>query len=123
MFDSMYFIERIADQTYIVYFKTKGVVVVGARDLVLIIHFNRTPEGIVYALVMDAARNDLVPETKGIVRGYLPIGGWRLEALPPLPGIPERTRCDYLAEIDIKGNIPGWLMKVVIKDQVAICQS
>jgi len=117
MYDRMAFLERIADQTYLIHHLTKSVVVVGARDFVVIIHFNKTPEGVIYAIVLDAGRNDLVPETKGTVRGYLPIAGWRLEALPPQPGIPHRTKVDYLAEIDIKGNIPAFLMKVVIKDQ------
>ncbi len=100
-----------------IHHKTKSVVVVGARDFVVIIHFNKTPEGVIYALVLDANRNDLVPETKGTVRGYLPIAGWRLEPLPPQPGVPHRTKVDYLAEIDIRGNIPAFIMKVAIKDQ------
>ena len=87
---------------------------VGPRDFVLVLHFNMSPQGIIYALVMESERGDLVPEKKGTVRGLLPLGGWRLE---PLPGYPARTRCDYYAEIDLKGNIPGFIMKTAIKDQ------
>ena len=88
--------------------------VVGPRDFVLILHFNKSPEGNIYAMVMESGRNDLAPETKGIVRGLLPMGGWKLS---PVEGQPNKTKCDYIAEIDLKGNIPGFVMKLALKDQ------
>ena len=103
VFDSSSFIERIADQTFLVHNRTKKVMIVGPRDFVLIVHFNKTPEGVIYAVVMESGRGDLVPETKNFVRGVLPLGGWRLE---PLKDDPSKTKCDYYAEIDLKGNIP-----------------
>jgi hypothetical protein len=118
MYDPIYdtgsFIERIADQTFLIYHKTKQVFVVGARDFVLILHFNLTPEGVIYALVMESGRGDLWPESKNIVRGLMPIGGWKLT---PVPGEPNKTKCDYLAELHLKGSIPGFIMKAGIKDQ------
>lgn len=106
--------ERIADQTFLVYHKTKSVMIVGPRDFVLILHFNKTPDGVIYALVQESGRHDLWPESKGIVRGVLPFGGWRLE---PMPGDPSRTKCDYIAEINLKGSMPSFIMKSAIKEQ------
>jgi peptidyl-tRNA hydrolase len=118
LFDPVYdydqFIERIADQTFLVYYKTKAVFVVGPRDFVLVLHANQTPDGVIYAIVQDAGRNDLRPETKGIVRGYLPMGAWKLS---PLPEDKNKTLCEYIAEIDLKGNMPAFIMKTAIKDQ------
>lgn len=113
-YDDGYFIERIADQTFLMYHKTKKVMVVGPRDFVMILHFNKTPEGVIYVNVLDAGRNDLVPESKGVIRGNIPIGGWRLE---PVKGNPNHTRCQYIVELDLKGSIPGFVMKMAIKDQ------
>lgn len=112
-FHSQRCMERLAEQTYLIHYKTKRVTVVEPRDFVLIFHVNKTPEGVIYVVSVDSGRSELVPETKGIVRGALPLAGWRLE---PLPGDPSRTKCDYLAEIDIKGNIPSWMLKSALKD-------
>jgi hypothetical protein len=78
IYDSSTFLERIADQTFLVYHKTKKVMVVGPRDFVLLLHFNMSSSGVIYAIVTESGLNDLVPEQKGIVRGSLPLGGWRL---------------------------------------------
>lgn len=112
-FHSQRFMERIAEQTYLIYYKTKRVSIVEPRDFVLICHLNKTPEGVIYIVSVDAGRSDLVPETKGVVRGALPLAGYRLE---PLPGDPSRTKCDFLNECDPKGSIPSWILKGVLKD-------
>jgi hypothetical protein len=78
------------------------------------LNFNMTPEGVIYAIVTESGLNHLVPETKSLVRAALPMGGWKLE---PLKEDPSRTRCDYIAEIDLKGHMPGWIMSMAIKDQ------
>lgn len=73
-----------------------------------------TPEGVVYVLAFDAGRPDLVPETKGIVRANVPVGGWKIE---PLEGDPRKSRTTYMAEVDLKGSIPGFVIKTANKDQ------
>jgi hypothetical protein len=112
-YESGYFLERIADQTFLIYHKTKKVAVVGPRDFVLMLHFNLSPEGTIYAIVTESGLGHLVPESKNIVRGLLPMGGWKLE---PLKEDPTRTRCEYIAEIDLKGYMPAFIMSVAIKD-------
>jgi hypothetical protein len=42
------------------------------------------------------------------------MGGWRLE---PVEGQPNKTRANFLIEIDLKGNIPGFVTKQAMKDQ------
>lgn len=114
MFDCSHFIERIADQTYIAYHKTKKIQIVQPRDFVLVLHANKTPEGTIYAIVRHANRDDMVPTEKGVTRGALPLGGWMLE---PVKGDPSKTKCYYIAEIDLKGSVPGFIMKLAIKQQ------
>ena len=65
--------EKIADQTFFNYQKVKKVFPVSARDFVLILHYNRTPEGIIYILAFDTGRPDLVPEVKNVVRASVPV--------------------------------------------------
>ena len=77
-------------------------------------HFNMTPDGTIYAMVTESGLGHMVPETKGIVRGYLPMGAWKLE---PVKGDPSRTLCSYIAEIDLKGNMPAFMIKIGMKDQ------
>lgn len=83
--DSGKMFAKVADQTFIVYQKTKKVAVVSARDFILIAHYNMMPDGSIYVIVLDANRDDLEPETKGVVRASVPIGGWKFE---PVPGNP-----------------------------------
>jgi len=73
-----------------------------------------TPDGTIYAMVTESGLGHMVPETKGIVRGYLPMGAWKLE---PVKGDPSRTLCSYIAEIDLKGNMPAFMIKIGMKDQ------
>ena len=105
---------KVADQTFLVYQKTKKVAVVSPRDFILLAHYNMTANGTIYVLVVNAQRDDLQPETKGIVRGSVPIGGWKIE---PVEGNPNQSRLTYLAELDLKGNIPGFVLKQANKDQ------
>ena len=42
------------------------------------------------------------------------IGGWILE---PVPGNPSLTKTTYLVELDLKGSIPGFVVKKANTDQ------
>ena len=68
-----YLIEKIADQTYFVYQRSKKIAIVSARDFILILHFNMTPEGVIYVIAFNSDRNDLVSETKGVIRASVPV--------------------------------------------------
>jgi hypothetical protein len=64
-------------------------------------------DGSIYALVFSIDRDDLHPPEKGIVRGWLQLGGWKLT---PLPDNPNKTIATYQTEIDMKGSIPSFVM-------------
>lgn len=70
-------------------------------------------DGTIYALVFSIDRDELAPPTKGVVRGFLHIGGWKLQ---PLPEDPNRTLATYQVELDMKGSIPGFVMTQANKD-------
>ena len=63
-------------------------------------------------LAFDAGKPGLVPEDKGAIRASVAFGGWKLEPIGP-----NKTMCTQIAEIDLKGNIPGWIIKQAFKDQ------
>lgn len=74
----------------------------------IILHFNIAPDGSMFCLAFDAGNKDLVPENKGLVRASIPIGGWKFEKYN---GNPNQTLCTYMAELDLKGSVPGWVLK------------
>ena len=72
-YGEVFLIEKIADQTYFVYQRSKKIAIVSARDFILILHFNMTPEGVIYVIAFNSDRNDLVSETKGVIRASVPV--------------------------------------------------
>ena len=68
-----FLIEKIADQTYFVYQRSKKIAIVSARDFILILHINMTQEGVIYVIAFNSDRNDLVSETKGVIRASVPV--------------------------------------------------
>lgn len=77
-------------------------------------------------VVFSVDKDELYPESKGIVRGNLivryfspliilfQIGGW---VLKPHPENPNHTLATYVTEVDLKGSIPGFVIKQAHKDQ------
>lgn len=96
-------IDRIADQIFIVWQRSKKISIVAARDFVNTIIVNQKPNGAIYVCATDTNIPGLVPETKGVIRASAPFGGWRIE---PLEGDPSKSRVSYMIELDLKGNIP-----------------
>jgi START domain len=110
-YDEGRMIERIADQIFLVTQKTKKVSIVAARDFVMTIYSYISANGTIYGIAFENDIPNLVPEVKGVIRARAPIGGWRLE---PIEG--GKTRVSYLVELDLKGNIPGFVIKQANKD-------
>jgi hypothetical protein len=82
--------------------------------MVLCLHFNKSEKGTIYVCVFSVDKNELKPESKGIVRATVVMGGWVLE---PLPDNPSKTQTTYFSEVDLKGSIPGFVVKTANKDQ------
>ncbi|CDW82258.1 star-related lipid transfer protein 4 [Stylonychia lemnae] len=113
VFDFSTVLERVADQTYMVYQKTKRVAIVSARDFMFILHLNKMPNGTIYAIVFSIDADHIRPQQKGIVRGWLQLGGWKLE---PLADDPNKTFATYQTEIDMRGSVPQFVMTQANKD-------
>lgn len=67
--------------------------------------------GTIKICVFSTDRDDLKPPAKGDVRAELLIGGWILE---PLEDDPNKTRCTFTIELNLKGSIPTSFVKKAI---------
>lgn len=52
------------------------------------------------------------PPEKGTVRGWLQIGGWKLQPLAN----GSKTLATYHTELDMRGSVPGFVMTQANKD-------
>ena len=68
--------------------------------------------GNIYVTVQSIDRDELVVSQKGVVRAFMVMGGWKFEKLEG-----NKTRATYQVELDLKGSIPGFVMKQANKDQ------
>ena len=59
------------------------------------------------SILWDTSEDDL-PEEEGCVRMICPIGGFHVF---PNPSDPTKSIVRMVIEADLKGNIPGWIMK------------
>lgn len=73
----------------------KKVSIVASRDFMLIFHFHFAPEenngrGVMYFIgFSDPAIENMVPLPDDVVRGDMPIAGWRLEDISSSPSQPK----------------------------------
>ena len=95
------------------YVRIKKVAVISGRDIILILYFTVDESGVVYIVVYSVEREDLVPHHPNYVRAALPIGGWKLEPLKESPG---KIRITYCVEMDVRGNLPQFLLSTAMKD-------
>lgn len=99
---------------YTTHKKTKKKFVVAARDFVSHVFTNRKEDGSAYNIVSSTAcQYELAPE-KGVVRAECPVGGHYMKVDP---SDPNRCEMTVLNEIDLRGNVPQWVLKTAFKDQ------
>jgi hypothetical protein len=96
------------------YVRIKKVAVISGRDVILILHFTVDDSGVVYIVVYSVEREDLIPKHPNYVRAGLPIGGWKIEPNKESPG---KIRITYCVEMDVRGNLPQFLLSTAMKDQ------
>ena len=124
-------VERPDGHTSIAYLCYKGIWPVAERDMVIAAHWRVEPDRSIFFVaksISEAAAAGLgigsgagystgesvgVAPVKGRVRADLTIGGWHLK---PIDG-GRRTEATYLASLDLKGNIPGFVVKQVTAGQ------
>jgi len=102
-YDSGHFLMKVGAQTYIFYQKTAKIMIVSARDFIVLLTMNQLEDGSLLLVVASVDKNEMMPETKGVVRGFLEIGGWLLKPIED----GTKTECTYLTEVDLKGSIPS----------------
>ena len=96
------------------YTRFKKMGVISGRDIILILNFTVDDFGTVYIVVYSVDREDLMPQQPNYVRAAIPIGGWRVDHVKDSPG---KIRITYCVELDVKGNVPKFLLSVPMKDQ------
>ena len=55
------------------------------------------------------------PEVKNVVRGEVKIGGFILEGVEG-----DKTKVTYISDVDLKGDIPGFMKKQVDEEEGAL---
>lgn len=106
------------ERTTLRYLEYKGLAFVSGRDFCNVHHWRRTKNGTILAVAYAEERLDLCPTVSGLVRGELVIAGYVIE---PIHGVGDggavRTKVTYVVKTDIKGSVPGWIMKIKSKEQ------
>eukprot|EP00350_Pseudokeronopsis_sp_OXSARD2_P002030 CAMPEP_0170554910 /NCGR_PEP_ID=MMETSP0211-20121228/12787_1 /TAXON_ID=311385 /ORGANISM="Pseudokeronopsis sp., Strain OXSARD2" /LENGTH=204 /DNA_ID=CAMNT_0010864349 /DNA_START=1642 /DNA_END=2256 /DNA_ORIENTATION=+ len=111
-YDQGHYVMKIGKQAMLIYQKTKKISVVSARDFLLVMIYNKFANGSIKIVVASTDKNELFPEVKGAVRGFVEIGGWMLEPLEE-----GQTKVTYMTEVDLKGSIPSFVTNTANKDQ------
>jgi hypothetical protein len=105
-FDEGRILSEHCEHTYIAYGKLKKIMVIQPRDLVFTIQFIKSINtGIIYTPTYSILHDDF-PAKEAPVRAVITLGGWAL--------VPTKTGCStvYVAEVDPKGNIPKFMIKM-----------
>ena len=71
----------------------------------MLLIYDKLPNGVIKIVVTSLENSDIVPETKGVIRAFVNVGGWHLE-----PVDENTTRAPYLSEADLKGSIPSFAL-------------
>ena len=103
---------KVGANTFLAYQKFKRIAIVASRDFFLILHMHQATDGTITVIVCNHVDSKLCPEVKGCVRGTLHIASWKLH-----PDGNGGCNATYLAEVDLGGNIPPWIIKAAAKDQ------
>ena len=111
-FESQRYLQKVNDSIWLNYSKVKKYSIVSARDVIIIVNFLMTEDGVIYIIAYSDEREDLVPVQPDIVRAGLPIGGWKIQETQP-----GRVKLTYFVEVDTRGNIPTFVMTPALKDQ------
>lgn len=122
MLDTVQRLERFGGQTVVARLKYKGKMMVAPREFLNLTHWRVMEDGAVLICARSIKTFPGMPEpdtgdSKGYVRADLRIGGWYLQPLEPAADGSPRTRLVYLADLDLMGGIPEWIMKIVLSEQ------
>lgn len=106
--------KKVGVNAYVSYVKTIKKFVISSRDFVINYLMNEEEDGTLYFVTSSDNVDYDLPEQSGIVRAYTAISGVLLK---PDPSNPNRCMMYTCVEIDLKGGIPEFAMRQVLKDQ------
>ena len=111
--DVMMHTKKIGANAYITYSKTIKKFVISARDFVVNYIINEEADGsILFCASSDNCQHDIA-ENSGVVRAYTALSGYIIK---PDPNDPNKSFISMCNEIDLKGGIPEFAMRQVLKD-------
>ena len=104
-------ITKIDEHSTIAYNRTDSPWPAADRDVVVQTRVTRDPDSEVLQMAFRNVESDQVPRKEGVVR--MP----RLEGSYTMTQVgPNQTRVSYQVEVDIGGQIPGWIASMVARD-------
>lgn len=106
--------KKIGANAYIYYSRTKSKTGFSARDFVMNYMCNIEPDGTLYVVCSSYNCDFNYPEQDGAVRGDIAIGGILLE---PKRDDPSKTFAYVMQEMDLKSNLPSYILRSGFKDQ------
>ena len=113
MLSKMIVVDTITKTIQLVNFKYKAFWPTSARDFSIINVFGRLDKHTRVHAAMSVI-DPRVPEEKGFVRGTVISGGYVIKDCPGQPGMSHVT---YLTQVDLKGNVPTFLVNKICESQ------
>lgn len=116
--DNAKIIDEVDHRTIICYAKVKQILVVASRDLTFASQLITSKQtGCMYTPTYSIDLEEYPPQ-KEPIRAEIPIGGWVLIQTPE-----GGSNCIYTSELDLKGNIPKFMIEKTADIQVSILTS
>eukprot|EP00750_Incisomonas_marina_P016665 INCI19267.2.p1 GENE.INCI19267.2~~INCI19267.2.p1 ORF type:complete len:683 (-),score=140.23 INCI19267.2:559-2607(-) len=99
----------------------RGVWPVASRDFALISYRFKDTDGIWWTPTFSVEVPDIIPEDQehGRIRAELFTAGYRIEPFGPAG---QQARVTFLVHCDMKGKIPGMMIKILVKAQPTVCK-
>ena len=113
MMSKLTIIDNISDTVQLVYLKYHAVWPTSARDFFVLNVFGRLDKNTRVHAAMSIV-DPRVPEERGFVRGALMSAGYLIK---DCPGHPNASQVYYLAQVDLKGNVPAFIVNKVVESQ------
>lgn len=113
MLDSMTLVSPIADHVHLMHLKYKAIWPTTGRDFCVLNIFGQLDKD---TWIHSAASivDGRVPESKNYVRAEVLSGGYVIKACPGQQGVSKVT---YVAQVDLKGNVPTFIVNKICESQ------
>ena len=113
MFKEGHVVERIDDFTSVLYERFHPIFPVSGRDFCVLYSLQRKHDG-TFVRSAVSVEHGHCPEVSGVVRGEIIFGSF---VASPNKSNPKHCDCTFTVQVDLKGNIPAWIVARVATDQ------